>query len=143
MWRRLRGNALSASKATLLHDHFFANVPSRASRSVTLTNAHRRFRQVMILGELISHITLVPDVFRVYKEVNSDITRLRECPQYQLDSQSEGWSRRVARCSAWHQDPPHHVSGLEISMVINIITPSLCWTGQEPFDTLCLCLGER
>ena len=31
--------------------------------------------QVMILGELISRITLVSDVFRVYNEVNSDITR--------------------------------------------------------------------
>ena len=29
----------------------------------------------MILGELISRITLVSDVFRVYNEVNSDITR--------------------------------------------------------------------
>ena len=30
-----------------------------------------------------------------------------------------------------------HPSGLEISMVTNIITPRLCWTGREPFDPLC------
>ena len=28
-------------------------------------------------------------------------------------------------------------SGLEISMVTNITTPRLCWTGHEPFDPLC------
>ena len=39
-------------------EHFFANVPSRASRSVTLTNAHSCFQQVMILGKLLSRINL-------------------------------------------------------------------------------------
>ena len=39
-------------------EHFFANVPSRASRSVTLTNAHCCFQQVMILEKLLSRINL-------------------------------------------------------------------------------------
>ena len=32
-------------------------------------------------------------------------------------------------------------SGLEISMVTNIITPRLYWTGHEPFDPLCFHLS--
>ena len=62
-------------RVAALCDHFFANVPSSASRSVTLTDAHRRFRQVMILTLVsLCHLPLA-DVFRVYNEVNSDITR--------------------------------------------------------------------